>query len=152
MFPRSTTFRATHLPFLFRSSFLSGAASCDWSATARRRRPNWSVIIINAFARGVAFPPIGNPLPRVINDGAQARVLARRAEKQYRRRLVHPLGKSTRLDSTRPDPGSRSLSLGRVMTSNYERGRGGAPRDYFRAVRRGGCTAPARVCALLITH
>lgn len=105
--PLSRHLRATPDPAFSLSLFLSfRAASCDWSATVRRRRPNWSVIIINAFARGVAFPPIGNPLPCVINDEAQARVLARRAEKQYRRRLVHPLGKLTRPD----DPGSRSVS------------------------------------------
>lgn len=104
-------FRAIPEPALSLSLFLSfWTASYDWSATARRRRSNWSVIIINAFARGVAFPPIGNPLPRVINNEAQARVLAHRAEKQYRRRLVHPLGKSTRPDSIQ----DLALSLGRL--------------------------------------
>lgn len=82
-------------------------ASCDWSAGAGQRRPNWSVIIISAFARGVAFPPIGNPLPCVINSRAQARVLARgKAAARYRRRLVHPLWEN----ESRPDGISLCLS------------------------------------------
>lgn len=128
----------------FLSLFLSfRAASCDWSATVRRRRPNWSVIIINAFARGVAFPPIGNPLPRVINDEAQARVLARKSS----------IGAASfALSENRLDPTRSRISLClSVMTSNYEE-EGWRAEGLFQNRPTKCCTAPARVCALLITH
>lgn len=48
---------------LFPFFFLSGIpASCDWSAATRRCRPNWSVIIISAFARGFFYDSQPSPV------------------------------------------------------------------------------------------
>lgn len=81
-------------------SFLPGIpASCHWSAATRRCRPNWSVIIISAFARGFFYDSQPSP-SRVINNGAQARVLARQAERPVSAAPPRPPSQDT--ESTRP--------------------------------------------------